>query len=213
MNGGYFFVYRRLFEHEVGKNPLAVALWVRLLSDASYEDKEIFWENKTLSIKRGQLITSIDKLSKWLGISRRTTKRILDALQSVQQINIKTTNKYTVITIQNYNKYQALPNKRTSDGTTNAQQTPTTNTTKEYNKERPSSKTSLIPCTKDELEEISKDLSVSIDSVNKTHKVILNKIKAKEFKNKTVYYTLSNWVLQDIEKGYVRKKGGYQIIP
>jgi hypothetical protein len=131
-NAGYFLVYRRLFEHEIGQNPLAVALWVRLLSDASYEDKEVFWENKTMKIKRGQIITSIDKLSGWLHISRRTTKRILDALQNVQQINIKTTNKYTVISIRNYDKYQIMPNKRPTDGTTNAQQTPTTKEYKEY---------------------------------------------------------------------------------
>lgn len=168
-NTGYFLVYRKLFDHEIGQNPLAVALWVRLLSDASYEDKDVFWDNKTITIKRGQIITSIDKLAKWLCISRRTTKRLLDALQNVQQINIKTTNKYTVISIKNYDKYQILPNKesmpnklyskrpskgiineqqnsgisyaqeennlpnkRPTDGTTNAQQTPTTKEYKEY---------------------------------------------------------------------------------
>lgn len=157
-NNGYFLVYRKLFSHEIGENPLTVALWIRLLSEASYENKEVFWDTQSIQVKRGQIITSIDKLSKWLGVSRRTTKRILDALQMVQQINIKTTNKYTVISIQNYDKYQILPNKRTSNGTTNAQQTPTTKEykeVKEYNKEEDTSINYLLNIPSNDLAEFS----------------------------------------------------------
>lgn len=107
MGSGFFLVYRKLFDHEIGQNPIIVALWVKLISMASYEDKEVFWDKSTIQIKRGEIITSIDKLSKWLRVTRSTTKRHLIALQTIRQIDIKTTNKYTVISIRNYDKYQA----------------------------------------------------------------------------------------------------------
>lgn len=106
MSTGFFLVYRKLFDHEIGQNPLIVALWVKLISMASYEEKEMFWDGSTIQTKRGQIITSVEKLAKWLRVSRSTTKRHLIALQTIRQIDIKTTNKYTVITIQNYDKYQ-----------------------------------------------------------------------------------------------------------
>ena len=134
MQPGYFFVYRKLFEHELGQNPLIVALWVRLLAEASWEDREIWWDGKAISIKRGQFITSILKLSQWLGVSRGTTKRHLNALQMIQQIDIKTTNKYTVITIRNYDKYQKNGQQTDNRLTTDYQQTDTTKNirSKEY---------------------------------------------------------------------------------
>lgn len=128
-NSGFFLVYRRLFDHEIGQDPLVVALWIRLLSDASYEDKTVYWNGKAIDIKRGQVITSILKLSKWLGVSRRTTDRYIDALQNVKQININKTNKYTVITVRNYDKYQVGAQQTHNKLATNSQQT---RTTKEY---------------------------------------------------------------------------------
>ena len=64
------------------------------------------------------------------------------------------------------------------------------------------SKNSLIPCTEEELWEISNYHTVGIDEVKKTHDIILGKIETKEFKYKTVYQTLRSWVGLDIKRGY-----------
>lgn len=128
-NTGFFKVYRKLFDHEIGKDPLAVALWVKLVSMASYEDKDVLWDGKAFSIKRGQLITSIKGLAKWLGVSQGRAKRYLNGYQNVRQIEIKTTNKYTIVTIRNYDKYQANGEQNENRMRTNREQT---ETTKEY---------------------------------------------------------------------------------
>jgi hypothetical protein len=157
-NAGYFLVYRRLFDHEIAENPLVVALWIKLLADASYEDKDVWWDGKVIQIKRGQLITSILKLSSWLRLAQGTTKRHLNALQKIGQIDIKTTNKYTVISIRNYNKYQINREQNENKLITNREQTETTKEykeTKEYNKERDASINYLLNIPSNDLAEFS----------------------------------------------------------
>lgn len=67
------------------------------------------------------------------------------------------------------------------------------------------SKNSLIPCTEEEIQEIANRLEVSVANVKSTHAIILNKIEAKEFKGRTVYHSLDNWVRMGIERGTIRK--------
>lgn len=122
MNNGYFFVYRKLFAHDLAKDPLFVALWVKLLSMASYEDGVVPWNTGTVVVKKGELVTSVLALSRWLKVSRVTTDCYLDSLQKLHQINIKKTNKYTVISIKNWNKYQIDDNRTTTKTTTERQQ-------------------------------------------------------------------------------------------
>lgn len=67
------------------------------------------------------------------------------------------------------------------------------------------SKNSLIPCTEEELQFIAKDSMLNIKDVKETHQSILEKIEAKEFKHKTVYFTLRDWLRLNIKKGYIHK--------
>jgi len=68
------------------------------------------------------------------------------------------------------------------------------------------SKNSLLPCTDIELQEIANKTKLPIETVRNKHTIILNKIKAGEFKNKTVYLTLENWLIGDLEKGYIKQE-------
>lgn len=83
--------------------------------------------------------------------------------------------------------------------------------------ENKNSKNSHTPCTHQELLEVAKELRVPIASVTSVHSSILDLIKAKEFKHKTVYYTLRNWLRMRIEKGtlqvYTNQTYGSNPIP
>lgn len=194
-NNGYFLVYRKLFDHEIGQNPLAVALWVRLLSEASYEDKKVYWDGKAIEIKRGQLITSIDKLSKWLGVTWVTTKRITESYQKIGQIKINSTNKYTVITICNYDKYQVKSEQnieQTIEQTKNKM-----HTTKEY-KEIKEYKEGDIVLTKKQLESLQRQFPY-LDVPYKLQKFKeWQRSTGVTFKNSLARFRL--WLLEDAEK-------------
>lgn len=71
----------------------------------------------------------------------------------------------------------------------------------------------LVPCTEEQLLRVSKDLEVSIEDIKRTHEIILNKIASGEFKGKTVYFSLRNWILMGIERGNIKKKEKYSIYP
>ena len=101
-------------------------LFLHLLLKANWEDKE--WHN--ILVKRGQLITGRKKLSEETGLSERQIRTSLDKLISTNEITKSITNKYTVITINNYSKYQDYDQQMTNKRPTNDQQT---TTTKQYN--------------------------------------------------------------------------------
>ena len=101
-------------------------LFLHLLLKANWEDKE--WHN--ILVKRGQLITGRKKLSEETGLSERQIRTSLDKLISTNEITKSITNKYTIITINNYSKYQDYDQQMANKRPTNDQQT---TTTKQYN--------------------------------------------------------------------------------
>lgn len=78
----------------------------------------------------------------------------------------------------------------------------------EKNIEPKTSKNSLEPCSLEELKSVALDMKVSIVDVKRTHEIILNKIAAREFKGKTVYHSLRNWILMGIERGTIKVNSG-----
>ena len=81
-----------------------VHLFIYLLINANHEDGN--WRG--ISIKRGQIITGRNSLSENTGISSQTIRTCLSRLKSTNEITIKSTNKYSIITITKYDDYQGL---------------------------------------------------------------------------------------------------------
>ena len=80
-------------------------------------------------MERGQLITGRLSLKEQTGISEQSIRTAFEKLKSTNEITIKSTNKYSIVTICNYNEYQ--DNKREiNQQLTNNQ--PTTNHKQEY---------------------------------------------------------------------------------
>ena len=119
-------IYDSILEWEWSDDPNMVSLWVHLLLRANYKDKK--WHG--IEVKRGQLVTGRAVLSELTGLSERSIRTCLARLQETGEIFIKTTNKYSIITICKYERYQQ--NEKTNDQQTtskrpaNDQQTTTT---------------------------------------------------------------------------------------
>jgi hypothetical protein len=79
-------------------------VFFKLLFKASYKDKR--WEG--VDIKRGQLVTGRAALSKELNLSEQVVRTCLDKLTKSGYINQQSTNRYTIITICNYDSWQTL---------------------------------------------------------------------------------------------------------
>ncbi|MFG6685261.1 hypothetical protein ACGK9U_01665 [Mariniflexile sp. HNIBRBA6329] len=132
---GFIFLHRDLLEWEWYQNPEVSRLYIHILLKANFTDKK--WQG--ISVKRGQFITSSNHLASDLNLSIQKIRTALKKLESSGYITRQTTNKFTLITIVNYNNRQhqsVLTNKQKITQTQNKQLTnnnpPTT--TKESNK-------------------------------------------------------------------------------
>ena len=127
---GWIKIHRQLQDKGYINKPAYVSLWVNLLLLANHKEREVFWNGNLETIKRGQFITGRKELSKLTGIPETTIERILKVFESGHQIEQQKTNKYRLITILNWDKYQVVDNK----WTTNGHQTDTNKNVKNNNK-------------------------------------------------------------------------------
>lgn len=107
-NTGWIKLHRKLLENPIMAKPNYLAIWIYLLINANYEDKEIIWNNQKTIIKRGQFIGSIRKISEYYDISIATVSYILKYLKVEQMIEHSSTKRFTLFTIINYDLYQEL---------------------------------------------------------------------------------------------------------
>lgn len=110
--GGWVKLHRKLLEWEWYGDAHMVHLLVHLLLTATHEDRKY----KGLTIKRGQLVTTIKELAEALGASDTSTRRRMKRLKSGGFLTIKVVHNRTTITICNYDSYQM--DKKESGGRT-----------------------------------------------------------------------------------------------
>jgi biotin operon repressor len=99
---GWIKLHRKLMDWEWYQYPHMLHLFVHLLLRANHKGKS--WQGKL--IKRGQLITSRDKLSEETSISANMIYERLKKLEESGEIAQQPSNKYTLITICNFDLYQ-----------------------------------------------------------------------------------------------------------
>ena len=114
--------------------------WVDLIMRANYEDKDVFIGNQIVSIKRGQFVTSEDKLAKDFCWSRHKLRDFLSSLQNGKMLGQKKDTMKTIITIVNYDTYQSEQIKKgqqkDNGRTTEGQRKDTENNNNNINKQK-----------------------------------------------------------------------------
>ncbi|MGN0670223.1 MAG: hypothetical protein ACI4JZ_06705 [Oscillospiraceae bacterium] len=73
-------------------------VYMRLLLGAVWHETE--YQNVTL--QRGQIATTLPKIAKENGITERQARTILERLKSTGKVSVKTTSKFSIITLENY---------------------------------------------------------------------------------------------------------------
>jgi biotin operon repressor len=132
---GFIILQRDILEWEWYQDPEVSRLFFHLLLKANFTNKK--WRG--IEVLRGQLITSNNHLSEKLDLSVQQIRTALKKLEKSGNITRKSTNKFTLLTIVNYDARQnsyCTPNKQNNTPTTIKQQTinKRSTTTKESNK-------------------------------------------------------------------------------
>jgi len=116
MGEGFITLHRSVQKHWIWQEPEALKFWIALLQEANWQEKKTMFNGSLLTVKRGELVFGRIKYSRLLNISEKKIRRYLDLLQKEQMIGQQKTNKYTLISITNYESYQNEANKGPTKG-------------------------------------------------------------------------------------------------
>jgi len=123
---GYIKLYRKMLEWEWFKKPPVVIVFMFCLLSANFKDYD--WQGE--NFPAGSFITSFESISKKTGLTIQQTRTAIRLLKSTYEVASKATNKYTVIYVENWAKYQSdeietskQNGKRINKQLTNKQQT------------------------------------------------------------------------------------------
>jgi len=137
----FFKVSRKITEWEWFTDGNMLKVWIYLLGSAQYKKTRF----EGIELQRGQVIIGRKKLAEKTGLTEQQVRTCINRLKSTNEITIESTNKYSIISIVKYGKYQGADeennqqiNQESNQQTTNKQ--PTNNqqitTIQERKKER-----------------------------------------------------------------------------
>lgn len=110
---GFIKLHRSILDWEWYKDANTKHLFIHLLLNSCYDNCRFMGK----SVKRGEYITSLTRLSSDLNIPVRQLRTSLKRLVKTGEIDTQTTNKYTKVTILNYDSYQVDEVKKKKEAT------------------------------------------------------------------------------------------------
>ena len=110
-----------MFSHHRANNPYWMALWVRLIGEATHQPIKAVFEGNEIELLPGQLITGRKKLALLVGCSESEIEFLLKAMELGQQIRQQKKAHSRLISIENYDKYQTIDREIDNKKTTNRQ--------------------------------------------------------------------------------------------
>ena len=126
---GYIKLYRSLLDWEWYADANVMRVFIHCLLKANHTVKK--WQGHT--IHAGQFITSLSHLAKETGLTEQKIRTAINKLKSTQELTSQSTSRNTLITINNWEKWQS--EQHSEQQTDNKQITTTNNDKNIYNKE------------------------------------------------------------------------------
>lgn len=145
---GFISIHRKLMDNPIWCDPYYLKLWMYCLFKASHKEHEQLVGNQIIQLKRGQYVTGRFSLAEEMNtgmkpkqkMNDKTWWRHLENLEKWGMLTIKSTNKYSIVTIDKYELYQDVFNKTdhqmSSSCPSNVHQMSTNNNVNNDNKEK-----------------------------------------------------------------------------
>ena len=106
MNRGYVHLWRKSLDSGWLKNHQLWAFWSWCLLKATHKEYDAIVGMQRVHLKPGQFVFGLKKASEETGLSIRQIRTLLDFLRKAGNLTIKTTNKFSIISIINWDTYQ-----------------------------------------------------------------------------------------------------------
>jgi DNA-binding transcriptional regulator YhcF (GntR family) len=103
---GYIKLHRKMLENAIFYKPDYYQVWCYILLKVSHKDTSFIWNNQRKDMKKGSAIFSQKEMADTFKVSISKINRILNYLKTENQIEVKTSNKYTEIQVVRWEEYQ-----------------------------------------------------------------------------------------------------------
>ena len=170
LSSGWIKLYRQLQDCWIwlDKEPFDKrSAWVDLLLTANHSDKKILFNGELITVKRGQILTSVRKLSAKWKWSVNKVYRFLKLLEDDEMLQKESDKDRTLLTIENYSIFQCCEyTNENSNGNTNGN-------SDEYTGETPTETPTNTPTEhKQECKEYKNDKNVKNDKKERKEPVV-----------------------------------------
>lgn len=144
MHRGYIKIWRKVEDTEIIKNHKLCAFWLWCLIKATHKERTVMIGYQEINLQAGQFIFGRNKAAQETNLTSQEVRTCLKNLEKHKKITIKATNKFSIITIINWDTYQQdiiQPNQQlnqqlTNKEPTNNQQLTTNKNDKHYKNEK-----------------------------------------------------------------------------
>lgn len=106
MDNGWIKIHRKLLDWEWYDEPNTFRLFIHLILKANHKEKKY----RGILIKKGEIMTGQDVLSKELKLTRSKIRTALNNLKMTNDLAIKNSPQGSIIQLVNYEKYQVIAN-------------------------------------------------------------------------------------------------------
>lgn len=103
LSEGWIKIDRNLLKWRWFTDTPTCIVWIYLLLQANYEDRDFL----NITIRRGELVASLKRISEDTGLSERKIRTALTHLETTGEVTRKRHGKIVVISIPNYDRYQS----------------------------------------------------------------------------------------------------------
>jgi len=115
--GGFIKLWRKSLDSHIYRNIKVWHFWTYCLLKASHKKREALVGNTQIFLSKGQFIFGRKIAAKETGLSEQGIRTCLKVLKKAKNLTIKSTNKFSIITIVNWGDYQSEENQSTTKST------------------------------------------------------------------------------------------------
>jgi len=115
---GWIKLHQKLSQWEWYQDSKTLHLFIHLLIHANFKARK--WQG--VEILRGQVLTGLKSLNESTGISVQSLRTSIKRLKSTGEITVESTSQFSIITISNFEKYQAKLTDQPTNQSTSDQQ-------------------------------------------------------------------------------------------
>jgi len=105
--GGYVKIWRTIDdEKDFHRIPSAKWIFIQLIMDATWREKQARFHGNAITLERGQVLTGYRRIAEVTGYSKKTVQKSIQHLIKSGRISMKSDNKGSIITINEYSHFQ-----------------------------------------------------------------------------------------------------------